>query len=375
MDADTYIFAGGGSGGHLFPGVALAEELLRRCPDSRVLFVGSERPIEKTILQPTGFTHHPLPVEPPRRLPQSPIHWLRRNWCAWRMALRLLAMEEPRWVIGLGGYISAPTVWAARRRKIPVLLMEQNAIPGAATRWLAGCARQVCLSFEESRRWFRQGTPTTVTGNPIRESIRRVAEERRQNAEREPKTLLILGGSQGAESLNEGVVRLLPELRPALAGWRIVHQAGAGRSALLRERYRHLSLAAVVEDFFPDLAAWYAQADLAISRAGATTLAELSCMGCPAILIPYPFAADRHQAANAEVFVRCGGALSVSQGASAEATALRLKGPLLSLLTDERRRDAMSQAARRLARPDAAERIVELLRDCPESRNGINALR
>lgn len=361
---DTYIFAGGGSGGHLFPGIAVADELRRRNPQARIEFVGSERPVEQRILQPTGYVHHALPVRTLPELRRSPVKACWNNWAALRAARRILIAAQPRWVIGLGGFASVPTVWLARRLGIPVLLLEQNVIPGAATRWLAGCAQQICMSFEETRGRLPRRAPTVITGNPVRTEILRAAacrSDKSTNTDDSLKTLMFLGGSQGAVSLNEAVTRVLGRCRDLLTGWRIVHQVGPGQIAEIRESYASLGLTAVVEDYFPQVAELYAAADIVISRAGATTLAELACVGCPALLIPYPFAADQHQAANAEVFARRGAALMITQGPTAADTAGRLQEPLEHLLRDPQRRDDMRQAARRLARPQAAQDIVNLL--------------
>ncbi len=361
---DTYLFAGGGSGGHLFPGIAVADELRRRSPAARCVFVGSERPVERVILQPTGYEHHALPVESLQELRRRPARFLLRTWSALRSARRILLTERPRRVIGLGGFASVPTVWSARRLGIPVLLIEQNVIPGAATRWLAGCARQICLSYEETQGRLRPGLPSVITGNPVRSDILHAASRRLMRpaaGNGQLKTLLILGGSQGAESLNAAVVHWASNGCSQLADWRIVHQTGPGRAADIRAQYEALGLSAVVEEFFPNVAEWYVAADLAISRAGATTLAELACVGCPSVLIPYPFAADQHQAANADVFVRHGAALAISQAAAPAETASRLGEALPPLLVDPRRRELMRQSALRLARPDAARNIVDLM--------------
>jgi UDP-N-acetylglucosamine--N-acetylmuramyl-(pentapeptide) pyrophosphoryl-undecaprenol N-acetylglucosamine transferase len=362
-DSETFIFAGGGSGGHLFPGIAVAEEVRRRNPSCRIVFIGSDRPVERAILAPLGFAHHALPVKPLCDAMRSPGQFLRGNFAALRQAQRVLKIECPGWVVGLGGFASAPTVWSAWREGIPVLLMEQNVIPGAATRWLGGCASRICLSYAESQQKFCRGLPTVVTGNPVRQTIRDVTGLRQTWAKTAcgTRTLLILGGSQGAEALNEAVMALLPGLRNVLSGWRIVHQTGKGRAEAIRQRYLQQSLEAVVEEFFPEMGQRYAEADLAISRAGATTLAELACVGCPALLVPYPHAADDHQTANADVFVRNGAAVLIRQGATATETAERLRQPLIDLLSDRHQREAMGQLMRRLARPDAARDIADLL--------------
>lgn len=360
MQPKTYIFAGGGSGGHLFPGIAVAEELRRRDASARIIFVGSPREVERRILAATPFEHRALTVESLALLRQSPFTFFQHNWSAWRQANSILAEQHPSWVIGLGGYISVPTVWAASRRGIPILLLEQNAIPGAATRWLASSASHIALTFAEARQHLRKNSPTSVTGNPLRVEVISAA-SRRVDHIGDLRTLLILGGSQGAESLNDALVTVLPEIRAQLAGWRIVHQTGAGRAEKVAEVYRQLSIPATVADFFPDIAAQYSVADLVISRSGATTLSELACVGCPAILVPYPFAADQHQRANAVAYVNRGAAVMVEQLKEARETGQRLRGPLAELLTDTPHRAEMTRAMSELALPDATRTIVDLL--------------
>jgi UDP-N-acetylglucosamine--N-acetylmuramyl-(pentapeptide) pyrophosphoryl-undecaprenol N-acetylglucosamine transferase len=362
--AATFLFAGGGSGGHLFPGVAIADELRRRDPGARIVFAGSERPVDAAILSAAGYPLHPLPVESLRELRRWPPRFLWRNWLAWRSAQQLLETEQPRLVIGLGGFASAPTVWAAARRGIPVVLIEQNVIPGAATRWLARSAQRILLTFEETRRRLPAGVPSMVVGNPVRQQILAAAELRRRQALKsatERKSLLILGGSQGAESLNDAVMKVWERGDLETADWRVIHQSGPGRAELLRDRYRELRIDAVVEEFFPNVADWYISADLVISRAGATTLAELLCVGCPSVLVPYPFAADQHQAANAEILQQRSAAVMVRQETDSEETAQRLIDAIKPLWSDAERRQAMSEAARRLAMPDAALRAADLI--------------
>jgi UDP-N-acetylglucosamine--N-acetylmuramyl-(pentapeptide) pyrophosphoryl-undecaprenol N-acetylglucosamine transferase len=366
MESETFAFAGGGSGGHLFPGIAVADELQQRNPAARSLFLGSERPLEAAILRGTRYPHHALPVLPLQSLRRAPVSFIRQNWSACREARRILLAKRPRWVIGLGGFISAPAVWAAWRLGIPVLLLEQNVIPGAATRWLSRFARQICLPYDETRAKIRSGRLAIVTGNPLRHDIVAAAERApfRKDTSGRP-TLLILGGSQGAESLNEAVLRLGPEISSALTSWNVAHQTGAGRSSSIRARWLEIGIDAVVEDFFPNMVDRYLDADLVISRAGATTLAELACFGRPSLLLPYPFAAEQHQAANAELFSQQGAALTIAQAATPAETADRLRAPLSELLVDSRRRAAMGSAARQLARPDAAHVVADLLLQQP----------
>lgn len=366
----TFIFAGGGTGGHLFPGVAVALELKRREPNARLLFVGSERELEQTILARHGLEHRSLPVESLRELTRHPWRFATRNWTAWRAARQMMREERPSVVVGLGGYASAPLVWQASLARGPVVLLEQNVIPGRATRWLSRSASLVCTSFVETSEHLPRGANVEVTGNPVRREIAEFAANLPATSN-SPRELLVLGGSQGADSLNEAVVAALNLLGEARSGWRVIHQTGPRQVETIRRAYAELSWHAVVEPFFDDMLARYRAASLVVSRAGATTLAELACCGLPMILLPYPHAADDHQRANARVYESHGAAVSVEHFASTEQTAARLADSLRSLLTDESRRRAMSLSARGIARLDATstvvDRVLELARSHDEN--------
>ena len=353
----TFIFTGGGTGGHLFPGIAVALELKHREPNARLLFVGSERELEQTILARHGLEHRSLPVESLRELTRHPWRFATRNWLAWRAARQMMHEERPSVVIGLGGYASAPLVWQASLARGPVVLLEQNVIPGRATRWLSRSASLVCTSFAETGERLPRGAKVEVTGNPVRREIADCVSHLAA-ASTAPRELLVLGGSQGADSLNEAVVAALRLVGEARSGWRVVHQTGARQVEAMRRAYAELSMSAVVEPFIDDMLARYRAASLVVSRAGATTLAELSCCGLPMLLLPYPHAADDHQRANARVYESHGAAVSVEHLATAEQTAARLADPLRSLLTDESLRRAMSTAARSCSRPDATAAVV-----------------
>ncbi|MFO0919728.1 MAG: undecaprenyldiphospho-muramoylpentapeptide beta-N-acetylglucosaminyltransferase [Planctomycetaceae bacterium] len=366
--AATFLFAGGGSGGHLYPGIAIADELRRRDTNSRIVFVGSERPMEADILQSTGYRHYPLPVESLRELRRWPPRFLWRNWRAWRKAQQIVSSERPQAVIGLGGFASAPAVWAAARQGIPITLIEQNAVPGAATRWLARSAQQIFLTFEEAKRHLPATANTLVTGNPVRAELQSISRPQSGEQADDRQSVLILGGSQGAESLNNAVMQVWASGALELNRWRVIHQTGKGRAESIRDQYREFKMDAQVEEFFPNMAEQYAMADLVISRAGATTLAELLCVGCPSVLVPYPFAADQHQAANAAVLEQCGAAVMVRQTDDAKETAQRLIHAIQPLWCDRTRRAAMSAAARTLARPDAAQRAADVILNQAEQR-------
>lgn len=358
-DPESYLFAGGGTGGHLFPGLAVAEELRARRPGCRVLFVGSERPIEAEILTGAGAEHVALPIRTAADLKRRLWRFCVDNLRAVRAAGRLLREHRPRVVLGLGGFASFPLLLQAQRQGIPFVLLEQNAIPGRVTRWQARRARAVCVAFPESMNLLT-GANCQLTGNPVRRSIVQLAAS---SGLSEQRVLLILGGSQGAESLNQAVLLWAAGQREPLAGWTISHQTGPRQQAEVAAEYARLGIPAEVAPFWSDLPARYAAAGLVISRAGATTIAELLCAGQPMVLLPYPHAADDHQRANAAALARAGAAELVEHGADPAETAHRLTTVLSSLLSEPQRRRQLADAARRLARPEAARTVVDLLLD------------
>lgn len=357
----TYLLAGGGTGGHLFPGIAVAEELLRRHPDARPLFVGSERSIESEILGRYGLKHVSLPALPSTMLRRHPLRFAWKNWRAYRTAHRLLRRDRPAAVIGLGGFAGVPVVLAASALRIPVLLLEQNVIPGRATRLLSGRATLVCLSFEQTVPFLRSSVRSAVTGNPVRAEIADLVNLSRSDTAGRRGTVLVLGGSQGAVSVNDMMLRATEILGQVLADQLIVHQTGESDCDRVRKRYADLNREAVVEPFFRDLRERYRRAEVVISRAGATTLAELSCAGCPAILIPYPHAVNNHQLRNAQAYESAGAARIVQQNRDEEIPANELADHLRRLLTDEEQRADMTRGMRSLAKPRAAELVIDHL--------------
>ena len=363
----TYIFTGGGTGGHLFPGIAVACELLKGEHPPRILFVGSDRGLEANLFSRYQLNHHALGVESLRTLTRHPWKFLTRNWRAWREARELIRNERPAVVVGLGGFASAPVAWEASRAGIPIVLLEQNVIPGRTTRWLARRASAVCVSFEGTVRRLSRKTRVEVTGNPVRQEIRDLYYQRTV-ASSEFRQLLVLGGSQGADSLNEAVLAAVRALRKELAPWKIVHQTGPRQVDSVRGEYNDLAINCQVEPFFDDLPRHYRNASLVISRAGATTLAELACAGLPMILLPYPQSADDHQKANAQLMQDEGAALLVEHRATADATGQELANHLRTILTDSAKLASLGTAARELARPDSTVAVADLIRSlsCPK---------
>lgn len=362
----TILFAGGGTGGHLFPGIAVADELRRRDSRVRIVFVGSTRSIESTIVAEHRLEHRMLPVEPLPTLKRNPIQFVYQNWHAYLGANRLIRELKPSAVIGLGGYASAPLVWSARRHRIPVILIEQNVIPGRTTRWLSSLADDVCVSFEATISQLPKARRINLTGNPVRSEIAALF-QRQSNANAgdepvsQPPELLILGGSQGADSLNAAVMEAMRSLSSEMRPWRITHQTGPRDAELVRRTYFELGLSARVEPFFHEMSSLYRRASLVISRSGATTLAELGCAGTAMILVPYPHAADDHQRANALAFVNQGAAILVAHAEGTEKTAKDLVLAIKLLVNDPDRRHQMGREARKLVRSEASQTIATII--------------
>ncbi|MEX1096441.1 MAG: undecaprenyldiphospho-muramoylpentapeptide beta-N-acetylglucosaminyltransferase [Planctomycetales bacterium] len=354
----TILFSGGGTGGHLFPGIAVAEALRDIEPDARCVFVGSGREVERKLAVDNELEHLVLPVEPSTGLRRNPVRFAWRYWRSRREARGLIDALRPSAVVGLGGFASVPVVSAAAAARVPTILLEQNAVPGRATRWLAKRAALVCLSFEEAAAGLPRGARTRVTGNPVRRAVAALHEMERTAG---TPTLLVLGGSQGAAALNEMVPRALRALRETASGWRVVHQTGAGNEGAVRRAYHDAGVDAEVSPFFPDLPARLAAATLAVSRAGGTMLAELACAGCPAVLVPYPGSLADHQLLNARAYERAGAARVVAQSPVSSETVATLFATLSPLLGESPRRGEMSRRMRELARPQAARDVARLV--------------
>lgn len=350
-DAPVLIMAGG-TGGHIFPGLAVAEELRRR--GVPVLWMGAAGGLETQLVPRAGIAIETLDIAGVRgkgmaTLIKAPLR-IARAVLAARRSLRRL---RPRSVLSMGGYAAGPGGIAAWLNGTPLLVHEQNRIPGATNRALARVARRVLAGFADA---FAPAQKALWVGNPVRANIAAIEAPAQRLAGREgPLRLLVLGGSLGAQALNTrvpGAIALLAaEQRP-----QIRHQCGARHADATRAAYAAVGVNASVEPFIDDMAQAYAWADLVLCRAGALTLAEIAAAGCGAVLVPYPHAVDDHQTRNADAFVAAGAALRIAE---AEATPARLHEELARLCADRAQLTAMAQAARGLAKPDAAQRIAD----------------
>lgn len=347
------IVAGGGTGGHLFPGLAVAESVTGH-PTDEVIFVGSQFGIEARVIPATRFAFHSLAVRGLRGR-----GWRGALQLSWQLpaavvrAWKIVRAFRADVVVGVGGYASFPAVVAAWLCRVPGVLLEQNAHPGLANRVLARFAAKVCTTFAEAGRYFPAGK-VVLTGNPVR-----AMPAAAPRAATGGFTLLVFGGSQGARRLNDALGAAAGALREAVPGLRVIHQTGAADGGRVRERYRDLGVEADVREFIDDMGAAYAQADLVLCRSGATTVAELTALGKPAILVPYPYAADDHQRANATVLVAEGAAQMILDR---DLDGERVTAAVGALARDRERLEQMGAAARRLGRPCAAAQVVAVCR-------------
>jgi UDP-N-acetylglucosamine--N-acetylmuramyl-(pentapeptide) pyrophosphoryl-undecaprenol N-acetylglucosamine transferase len=353
----SLLIAGGGTGGHLYPGIAVAREVMRRAPDAKVAFVGTSGGIESRVVPREGFSLDTIrsaglkgksPVSLARGVALLPMSALD----AWRV----LSRRRPSIVIGVGGYSSGPVVLLAALRGIPTLLMEQNAMPGVTNRILARFVKAAAVTYDESSGYF--AGRAFVAGNPVRPEFLGGVDDEHGSPREEQRAarVLVFGGSQGAHAINVAMVEAAPRLAAAAAAVEVTHQTGERDLEMVRDGYRRAGFAARVEPFLFNIDREMKQADVVVCRAGATTLAELTAMGRPSILIPLPTATDDHQRKNAEALARHGAARVIDQRSL---TGELLASEILALVANAPERAAMRAAARKMARPDAAKAIVD----------------
>ncbi|GAA4999182.1 undecaprenyldiphospho-muramoylpentapeptide beta-N-acetylglucosaminyltransferase [Pseudoluteimonas lycopersici] len=354
-DSAPVIILAGGTGGHIFPGLAVAAAL--RARGVPVAWLGADGAMETRLVPQHGIELETIAVKGLRgkgiaTLLGAPIRVL----AAVRAAARVLRAKQPRAVLSFGGYASGPGGIAARLAGLPLLVHEQNRAPGLTNRVLSKFARRVLVGFPQT--FARE----EVVGNPVRSEIAAVAPPAQRFAGRSGAVrLLVLGGSQGARALNAAVPQafeVFELINDDGAAFEIRHQCGEKMLDDARRAYADAGITASVEPFIADMAAAYAWADLVVCRAGALTLAELCAVGVGSVLVPFPQAVDDHQTRNAEYLVERGAALLFAQDAQ---LADRLAGALRDLAADPQRRLAMAEAARSIALPDAAEKVAEIV--------------
>ncbi len=354
-----FIVSGGGTGGHIFPAISIANALKKKCPDAEFLFVGAEGRMEMEKVPAAGYDIKGLPVAGfNRKNLLKNIEVLRKLFHSIKMAKKIVKDFAPNIVIGVGGYASGPTLYAANKLGIPTLLQEQNSYAGVTNKLLAKKAKRICVAYEHMERFF-PAESILLTGNPVRQDFLEVpakSEEafRSFNFSSDKKTLLIVGGSLGARTINQSILAGLEKLNDS--GVQVIWQTGKYYFENIKKQVEGKELPnIVITDFVKRMDYAYSVADLVISRAGASSISELCLLGKPSILVPSPNVAEDHQTKNAQALANVGAAVMIPDDNAVE----RLVDEALSLIQNEEKLQSVGNEAKRLAQLDSADRIAD----------------
>jgi len=359
------VIAGGGTGGHLYPGLAVAEALRAERPEWQVSVFGTTRPIDERLVTPRGFE---LVKQVVRAFPSRPWQWP-GFLLSWQRAVKEVRArfteERPAVVLGLGGYAAGPAVHVAIKMGIPTAIFNPDAVPGRANRALGPKVNRVFVQWEDTALHFEKAKEVRCTGCPIRPGfIGAKRDEAIAKLKLDParKNLLITGASQGARSINLAILQLLDDFKK-LPDWHVIHLTGEADLQTCREAYRQAGLKAHTIDYTENMPGCMAAADLVVSRAGASTLAEITAMRLPAVLMPYPYDRKKHQLANAQVLVKANAAELVEDSGDPAENAKRLRPILRQLMHSDEARRRLARTAGSLSRNNAAETIAQELLD------------
>lgn len=360
-----YFFAGGGTGGHIYPSLAVAEHIRQRNDGSSILFFSSSREIDARILSKSGYEFLPLPAIGFSKNPLGIIRFGMQLLKSYYFVKQvLMPHRKDAVVIGTGGFVSAPVVFAAKSLNIPVHLINVDSVPGKANRVLARYAEKVFVQFEQSRPYF-PNRDVQVVGCPLRRDFESPSRHKAFSElalEEDKKVLLVTGASSGASSINNAMISILKDLGEFAQQWQVVHLTGTVHIEQVRNAIQGLDITYHAVDYYDDMASLLAAADLIVGRAGAVSVAEYAAAGKPAICLPYPYHKDKHQYKNAGILVDAGAAVIVDDNVEApEKTAKNLLAALKDLMSNENKRCAMTAAARQIGNVDAAKQIVESL--------------
>ena len=355
------ILAGGGTGGHVIPALAIAREL-QTLDSADCLFIGTSRGIETRLVPAAGF---PLELIQVGALNQVSLMMRLKTLfglpvAIWT-ALRILRKFRPDVVIGVGGYASGPAMAAAVLRRIPMLAFEPNVVPGFANRIVAPFVSAAAVHFDETKKYFRN---CHVTGVPVRAQFFDLSSREKMRAAGGPPILLVFGGSQGARAINQSMCEAVSGLREKTPNLQIIHQTGERDYSSTIEAYKKLGIKAEISKFIDDMPGTFARADLILCRSGASTVAEIAAAGKPAVYVPFPRSADDHQRRNAEAMQNVGAAVMLEER---DLTAAKLVALIAGLISDPSKLQAMCEAARRMAHPNAAREIAELVKSLATS--------
>jgi UDP-N-acetylglucosamine--N-acetylmuramyl-(pentapeptide) pyrophosphoryl-undecaprenol N-acetylglucosamine transferase len=365
MGDRCFFFAGGGTGGHIYPAVAVAEQIVKIRPTAKIHFFCSSRNIDEQILGQTGFQYTRLAARGFSIRPGQLISFCRSFLASYNIAKETTAASEDAVVIGVGGFVSGPVCLAAHKRKIPIGLLNVDIVPGRANKIISRWADEIFVQFEDTTQYFaKQGSKVNVVGCPLRSGFDNPRPKKaieQLELDREKKILLITGASSGSENINKTVCSLLGTLNTFADKWQIVHLAGRGNLEKVESQYSAAKISHKVVGYFDDMADLLAAADLVIGRSGAVSVAEFAAAGTPSICMPYPYHKDMHQYLNAGKLVEAGAAIIVDDLPDEKDRAEWLWEELEELMKDEKKRREMKRNCQVIANKDAALNIAERL--------------
>ncbi|MFA5554845.1 MAG: UDP-N-acetylglucosamine--N-acetylmuramyl-(pentapeptide) pyrophosphoryl-undecaprenol N-acetylglucosamine transferase [Phycisphaerae bacterium] len=365
MSFSSFFFAGGGTGGHIYPALAVAEKIAQLKPGAQIHFFCSDRKIDSHILSKTGFSFTVLDA---RGFSISPLKFpgfLASFWKSRKTVRNILSQSVEPVVIGVGGFVSAPVCWAASSLWIPVRLINVDIVPGKSNQFCKRWADEVFTQFPETAAYFsRRRTKADVVGCPLRSGFDNPQPEKAKIAlglDKNKKILLVTGASSGAQRINQAVGRILEKLDAFAADWQIVHLTGTANFQEVKSAYANARIRSTIADYYDDMADLLAAADLLIGRSGAVSVAEYAVSLVPSICMPYPFHNDMHQYLNAAKLVDAGAAIIVDDIDDPKDRAEWLWEELEPLMIDDAKRAEMKKACASIAKPDAAEQIAKKL--------------
>ena len=365
MDDERFFFAGGGTGGHIYPAVAVAEQIVNIRPSAKIHFFCSRRRIDKQVLGQTGFEHTALPAKGFSVRPRELIGFCSSFLESYKIAKEAISENRAAVVVGVGGFVSAPVCWAAHRCEVPIALLNVDILPGRANKIIARWAGEIFVQFEETMPYFApKKRKVSVVGCPLRSGFSRPRpDEAKQQLglDRKKKILLITGASSGSQNINTTICSLLEKLNAFAHDWQIVHLTGRGNLEEVSSEYGDVQISHKVVGYFDDMPNLLAAADLVVGRSGAVSVAEYAAAAVPSICMPYPYHRDRHQYLNAGKLVEAGAALIVDDLPDEKDRAEWLWEELEGLMKDQEKRQQMAEACRAIAKLDADLKIAEKL--------------
>jgi len=365
MENKSFFFAGGGTGGHIYPAIAVAQQLIKLEPNAKIHFFCSSRDIDEKILKQTAFEYTKLPTRGFSLCPAEFINFCTTFFKSSQIAKDIITNTSNSVVIGTGGFVAAPVCWTAYKNNIPVNLINVDIIPGKANKLIGRFSKQIFLQFDDTKKYFAKNkAKIDVTGCPLRDGFNNPNPDKaieKLSLNKQKKILLVTGASSGSQNINESVCLLLKQLEAFSDNWQIVHITGTSNLQKITELYTSVKISHKVIGYYDDMPDLLAAADLLIGRSGAVSIAEYAAAMTPSICMPYPYHKDRHQYFNAEKLVEAGAAIIVDDLPNAKERTDWLAEELLPLLNDNEKRKNMAQVCTSIFKKDAAKIIAQQL--------------